>query len=1062
MKVLNTPIGTFVTQSALLGSVLWGGSGLISAMKILPSLLSKAGASITLLGTTLKITTPQIYLIAAAVVALIATIKGISTAWKEAHPSLEDLNADIADLNTELQTNQERLEELNSIGWRDRTSEQNAEIQLLKEQNRELEKQIELRQQEAASTWGEQEVTDVEGYSIRDLSSNFGFSVDTALKNIGIDSNTFETMADAELAIEKLTQKFPIFATAVEAGKVSIKEFGTELSQIEYVQNAVTGYQELYNKSLEDGARLTADETAQMNEYAQIIIEAYEALSQFNNGTVLADAGLNDLYEQLGNLNEQIVKTEQDTDLLTNGIRLTSEQAKELTKLNPDLANSIKEVEGALYIQSEAFYANNEASRQMKEQILKDNIEWCEDTIEKAQQAVEALELMYATYVYIGNGEYLKQYKYDPEALALAREYGSTIQENRNKIASLRAQLNSLEVTSSNTTSTQISAEKTLTDVLEEQLEVLDHQAYLLEKNGADATQLVQIYKQAQAEIHAVAEEYRSLGYAETSSEIMDLQKLWWGYQDKITGVYDDINDARQEAAEEAQRAEEEAARAAEEAARRAEEAWREAMQERIDDLQEQADAWETAFQVVADKAQEEIDALEEQKDTVEEYYNSKIDALQEQNDELDRQIELEKAAMNLASAESQKMLVYKDGRFQYVQNAQAISEAQEELERLEREEALRQETENLEQLKDQAIAAIDEQIKYWEKYKDEWGSVVQDYQDQQDLLLAEQVLGIQLEGDNWELRLGNLQSYVDRYISIMEQLQNAQNELNEGWKGQSAGGSGSGGNWSSVTGGFWGSGGGGGREEYPAYDKDQIDRNEERYEGQSYVVMPSGQTTSVTVVDGKLQQTYLPEGTILRNPNGQEWLITGGTGTDDDPYTSELLDSNRFDNYEGAVDPSTGMTAEEFYDKLYGGGSYAEDRYEDDDDDDVVYIDRDDDDDKDSGGSIHDKVEDFLNTGHSGNVFIKPNARGTLSSEGGIRLVGEEGPELRVLNQGDGILPAEATRNLMEWAQFSPKQELTTKTTQFFFDKLILPNVKDLFSLQEELKHFNQFSFQH
>ena len=57
-----------------------------------------------------------------------------------------------------------------------------------------------------------------------------------------------------------------------------------------------------------------------------------------------------------------------------------------------------------------------------------------------------------------------------------------------------------------------------------------------------------------------------------------------------------------------------------------------------------------------------------------------------------------------------------------------------------------------------------------------------------------------------------------------------------------------------------------------------------------SYLELPGLGTMGATVVNGKLQQTNLPAGTILNNPNGQRWQITGGSGTDDDPYTSVLL----------------------------------------------------------------------------------------------------------------------------------------------------------------------------
>ena len=177
-------------------------------------------------------------------------------------------------------------------------------------------------------------------------------------------------------------------------------------------------------------------------------------------------------------------------------------------------------------------------------------------------------------------------------------------------------------------------------------------------------------------------------------------------------------------------------------------------------------------------------------------------------------------------------------------------------------------------------------------------------------------------------------------------------------------------------------------------------------------------------------QQTGLPVGSVLHNPNGQKWQITGGSGTDDDPYTSILIS--------GSTSSGGGSSSSR---PSYSSGSS-------------------------SSGNFHDKVSSandiLLSGGHYGNVYIKRNARGTLGSEGGIRLVGENGPELRVLNQGDGIVPSEATKNLMEWGKISPKESVTSKVSQFFFDKLVLPNVTDLMSLQRELKNFNQFSFQH
>lgn len=73
--------------------------------------------------------------------------------------------------------------------------------------------------------------------------------------------------------------------------------------------------------------------------------------------------------------------------------------------------------------------------------------------------------------------------------------------------------------------------------------------------------------------------------------------------------------------------------------------------------------------------------------------------------------------------------------------------------------------------------------------------------------------------------------------------------------------------------------------------------------------------------------------------------------------------------------------------------------------------------------------------------------ADGTLSARGGLSLVGEEGPELRVLKNGDGIIPADATKNLLSLSRFSAKDIIgaaKSNIMQYAFNisNLSLPNV--------------------
>lgn len=53
--------------------------------------------------------------------------------------------------------------------------------------------------------------------------------------------------------------------------------------------------------------------------------------------------------------------------------------------------------------------------------------------------------------------------------------------------------------------------------------------------------------------------------------------------------------------------------------------------------------------------------------------------------------------------------------------------------------------------------------------------------------------------------------------------------------------------------------------------------------------------------------------------------------------------------------------------------------------------------------------------------------ANGTLGSRSGFSIVGENGPELRVLNSGDGILPTDITKNLWEFGKFKPSDLISS-----------------------------------
>lgn len=90
--------------------------------------------------------------------------------------------------------------------------------------------------------------------------------------------------------------------------------------------------------------------------------------------------------------------------------------------------------------------------------------------------------------------------------------------------------------------------------------------------------------------------------------------------------------------------------------------------------------------------------------------------------------------------------------------------------------------------------------------------------------------------------------------------------------------------------------------------------------------------------------------------------------------------------------------------------------------------------------------------------------ARGTRHADSGLSLVGENGPELRVLNQGDGILPSGITDNLWRWGSMTPSDMLSSLAQKaqslaqtLNISNVTLPNVRDAQSFVSGLRELAQ-----
>lgn len=646
--------------------------------------------------------------------------------------------------------------------------------------------------------------------------------------------------------------------------------------------------------------------------------------------------------------------------------------------------------------------------------------------------------------------------------------------------------------------------QKQIADVKEEQkdryddsISQLEHELFLMEKNGKSNEDQIAKLRELQAAVHEQAQYYREQGLTDNDSYIQELQKQWWDYEDQIQSIYDNIAQAAEDAAEEAERA------------------WEESQQEIIDSLEQQISDYEAAFDYVVKEIEkkldslykkqeayeklaefmvsqiekqldalytkqdayekladymvgqidEEIEALEKQKEEEEAYWDEKIEALEKQNEELNEQIELEEALDELARAKQSKVMVYKDGKFQYVQDTQAVSDAQKRLEELKREKEYKDAIEALEKEKEEAIGVIEEQIEYWNKYREEWANLVNDYIEEQDRLLIEQELGIKLEGENWKDRVDQFDDYSEDYKNLLDDEIAKWEEYKKEWESmvddyiedqnrllieQELGIKLEGENWMQRVDQF---------DKYSQEYKDLMDEEIAKWEEYK------DEWSSVLEDYQDSQDKLLAEqlfGIDFENKNWENRLDNLQQFVDEYiALLKELEDAQNatFPGIDGDIGGGGGQDGEQLYDGMtrdevidrmwananawHTATSQAEkDRLNAEN----KYL----------GSLIGAKFDPVTNTWDV--LEDRLNGRyalGTKSAVGGLSMVGERGPEMRVLNPGDGIIPADITRNLWSWGSITPNQmlskisgfsqsssQMTTVTIQNFAPNL--PNVTD------------------
>ena len=997
LKLANTDIGQLITKVTLLGGLSWGLTSLVKVSKLIPiitrqfsdfgavlSLVAEGsgsfGAAIGAAGGAAAVALPILLAISAAIVGIVEAVK----VYKETHPDFETAQQDAANLAEEYQNTKDRLDEINAMDWKDRTAAIEKERQELEKLREEQEKELnvaQMREDQAANRelsgrTGTGTATRVHVMSsTKDVDTSTYTSIEAAVKDLaeqeGLAAGTTEELKEQlkELGYAFLTTQEETKLTADEVNALdadALKSLGDELRNTdELTANQISRYQELHDKlapvyqqiiSLEEaylrgdaGARqLTSSEKELKLEYGYVVT----AMRKFNSeGQKVVDMvkDLNDAAEDTG---ETMGKVLTDSLFDVNG-NLT-ETAKTALTTNSALKDlAVAELEA----QQQAAIANYQNLISQISQI--------------GSQAIisgQALAQMLAM-ANIGTGTYqderdLKRtfaYKFKKSADANPAEYNRWLTNYISQTASSNY-------------------ERQMEELSKKMGQIQSVGGGVSTGGGGGSSKTKSAAEKAAEEAAAAA---KQAWENQKQKELWELEQQEAAIKKQADDAKAEVDDYKNQltAISKAQKEQTEAIKKELEAQLKVIQAQKNALESQKDALDVRADDLDRLIdynQEYADKQIENLeaekDAIQETIDAINEKYDKQIEALETTNKELDKEIEREKLLKALADARAKKTLVFKNGRFTYEQDIEAVSKAQADLDKFDREQQIEKEKELIEENRKNELqyskdeqAALDAEIERWKKYKDGWANLVSDYNYQQNALLAAQKYGLNLENQTWTQRLNNVSRFAKDYANIVTEQKQVQSQLTALQEEQAR--------LQEIASAR--------QEEVAARMQEQYDRiNALMEQAQTRYNQYQEQLKNIqqNISDTKNQQyTDLPR-------------VMGTDGSGKAPSTAKIGDLIVTG---GGIYKITGGYYPEWQSVNVSPGEYFH-------------------------GDIA-KARAWLDA----HGISYQYARGTTSAHSGISLVGEQGPELRVTKSGDGILPAAITQNLWSWGKLDPDKVL-------------------------------------
>lgn len=542
VEVLNTGLGHFAVTA---GAVSLGLIGIQAAAKGTAAAFTKLSAA----GVSFN---PWIIAIGLGVAA-------ISTLWdatKDYRKSLDDLDTAISDNTKKLDENQQRLTEINELGWNEKTPEILNEKAAIEQENEKLRSQIEhlkeiekiKAQKVLDSTTGEVE-TGKKVLRVTGITGQYAGRYDS-----GLSDKQFKSFEDLRTMLSNYIPG---------AAKMSIEELQNLGVAIEYVNETIYATGEDYenylikeaeelSKRLQDngtdleGARAEYDKvTAGLAQFAQ----AHEILGDKTSAAKAALDTLNQAYDKAADY----------ATTYGDAVEVTGAQAEAVSKTYPKLADSIAKV-GDKYIvckfaalsASDGLIAANGRISSSAKTMAKETLTQLKSIVAGYQEVASLAMSAYSADQSRENYENLKNaFLLSTKAQGAMNRLKNAIAESEKYGYNAATGIESPSGTKKSSKSTK--STKDAKDAKDAELERLKDivslrksELSLMQERGDSTADQIDKMRQIQAALHAQAEYMRRIGASQ--ADINALSTEHWKITKQIKELQEDLWDELEDA----------------------------------------------------------------------------------------------------------------------------------------------------------------------------------------------------------------------------------------------------------------------------------------------------------------------------------------------------------------------------------------------------------------------------------------------------------------------------------------------------------------------------------